>query len=106
MSFVNHFGLVLIEAMQVGVSVIGSNRGGALEIIEDGVSGLLFDYLDAKDLAQKIELLYKDSKLKNSIAINGEKRAKELFDSKKQFIKMENILKEFSQIRYKSRHEG
>jgi glycosyltransferase involved in cell wall biosynthesis len=37
------FGLVLIEAMQAGVAVIGSNAGGVPEIIDHEKTGLLFE---------------------------------------------------------------
>jgi glycosyltransferase involved in cell wall biosynthesis len=37
------FGLVLIEAMQVGTAVIGANSGGVVEIIDDEKTGLLFE---------------------------------------------------------------
>ena len=36
-------GTVMIEALSHGVPVIGSRRGGTPELIEDGVTGLLFD---------------------------------------------------------------
>ncbi len=47
------FGLVIIEAMACGAPVIGSNDGGAVDIITPEV-GLLFQSEDPDDLAAKI----------------------------------------------------
>ncbi|MFV1985270.1 MAG: glycosyltransferase family 4 protein, partial [Thiohalomonadales bacterium] len=73
------FGLVLIEAMQSGVAVIGSNAGGVPEIIDDTVSGLLFESGNAQALADKIELLYDDSDFRVSLAQKGKNSVLELF---------------------------
>jgi len=48
------FGLVAIEAFSCGVAVIASNHGALGELIDDGVTGLLFVPGDAIDLAKKI----------------------------------------------------
>ncbi len=48
-------GTVIIEAWEHGVPVIGSRIGGIAELIEDGVTGLLFPPGDAGALAQAIE---------------------------------------------------
>ncbi len=45
------FGMVLLEAMDAGTPVVAANRGGPVEIIEDGVSGLLVDPNDRERLA-------------------------------------------------------
>jgi glycosyltransferase involved in cell wall biosynthesis len=39
------FGLVAVEAQAAGKPVIAYGRGGALETVEDGVTGILFDRL-------------------------------------------------------------
>ncbi|MHB1347692.1 MAG: glycosyltransferase, partial [Candidatus Humimicrobiaceae bacterium] len=50
------FGRVIIEAYSFGVPVIGSNRGGIPELIEDGKTGFIFDPDINKDLENKINL--------------------------------------------------
>ncbi len=52
------FGLVLIEAMSMGVPVIGSNRGGVPEIIEHQQTGLLFESGDSQELFKALLFLY------------------------------------------------
>ncbi len=54
------FGRVTVEAMLAGLPVIGSNTGGTVELIKDGVNGYLFECNDYIDLASKIILLYSD----------------------------------------------
>ncbi len=86
------FGLVLIEAMKSGVTVIGTNNGGPLEIIDDNETGLLFEKQDSDDLMQKIKLLIENEEFKNQLAKNGHEKALKLFDSNLQFEKLYNIL--------------
>ena len=73
------FGLVLIEAMRSGVAVVGSNAGGVPEIIEDGVSGLLFEPGNAADLAAKLRRYCMDRDLRRRLAAAGKARADSLF---------------------------
>ncbi len=43
------FGLVTVEAMACGLPVVGLNDGSTPEIVEDGKSGMLSDYLQIKE---------------------------------------------------------
>ncbi len=86
------FGLVLIEAMQVGTPVIGSNSGGVVEIIDDGKTGVLFENQNAQSLADKIELLINDTNLRKAVAKAGQEKCEEMFSNEKQFKKLAKIL--------------
>lgn len=88
------FGLVLIEAMHVGTAVIGSNRGGVLEIIDDHETGLLFESMHSESLAQQIQTLYENPDLLQTYAANGKMKAQEKFSDKKQFHELSTILQE------------
>lgn len=48
------FGLVLLEAMSLGVPTLAAQSGGPLEIIDDGFNGYLFLPNDAANLAEHI----------------------------------------------------
>ena len=61
------FGRVTIEAMKLGVPVIGSATCGTLEIIEDKKTGLLFNQGDGHSLAEKILILIHDEELRENI---------------------------------------
>ncbi|MFZ4100567.1 MAG: glycosyltransferase [Sphingobacterium thalpophilum] len=54
------FGGVIMEAMSLGLPVIGSNAGGTTEQIANNQNGYLFDNKNAEDLANKIELFLND----------------------------------------------
>ena len=86
------FGLVLIEAMQVGTPVIGSNSGGVVEIIDDEQTGLLFENQSFESLAQKIEFLMNDEALRKKVAKAGQEKCEEMFSNEKQFVKLKEIL--------------
>jgi len=90
------FGLVLIEAMQVGTAVIGSNSGGVVEIIEEGQTGLLFEAQNYESLASAIERLVGDKELLVNIAKAGQIKCEEKFSNDKQFVKLMKILKELA----------
>lgn len=86
------FGLVLIEAMMCGVCVVASDSGGPLEIIDDGINGLLFRTFESDDLAEKLRRLYKDETFRKSFAEAGKQKALAAFESKTQFGVLQNLL--------------
>jgi len=55
--------MVAIEAMQLGIPVIGSNVGGIPEIVRDGVNGLLVAPNNAEALADRIQQLLDEEEL-------------------------------------------
>ena len=85
------FGLVVIEAMINDVTVVATNKGGPLEIIDDGVDGMLFER-NSENLAEKLELLYEDRALNSKLLEAGQKKAEEMFDSKKQLNKLYRVI--------------
>ena len=85
------FGLVVIEAMVNKACMIATNSGGPLEIIDDGVDGMLFDR-SSEELAKKIELIYNNSEMKDAIAIAGYEKVKEMFDADIQTDKLYKII--------------
>jgi glycosyltransferase involved in cell wall biosynthesis len=58
------FPLSLLEAMALGKAIIASDLGPRREMIEDGVSGLLFEAGNANDLRTKAETLIRDPVLR------------------------------------------
>jgi glycosyltransferase involved in cell wall biosynthesis len=87
------FGLVLVEAMLLGVPVIGTDAGGVPEIITHEQTGLLFAADDAGSLAACIRRLAGDAQLREWLATAGRTRAREEFWQETQFAKTLAALK-------------
>ena len=87
------FGLVLVEAMLLGVPVIGSNAGGVPEIIVHGESGLLFEPENSASLAGAIESLHSDESLRSRLTASGRARAEREFNRDTQNFKVLELLR-------------
>jgi glycosyltransferase involved in cell wall biosynthesis len=70
------FPMIIVEAMMHGRPVIASNLGGIPEIVEDGVTGLLFEAGNADDLAQKIQYLWDHPDLCRQMGEAGRTKAR------------------------------
>lgn len=57
------FGLVFLEAMAFSKAVVGAAAGGSMDVIEDGVNGLLVPANDPERLAQALDRLLRDEAL-------------------------------------------
>ena len=87
------FGLVVIEAMSVGTPMIATNACGPLEIIEDGVTGLLFEKGSGEALAEQIKKL-QDSTLAEHLGKAAQQKVATDFSNLKQFKKLATLLGE------------
>jgi glycosyltransferase involved in cell wall biosynthesis len=76
-SFDEPFGLVLVEAMALGKPLVATAAGGPLEIVEDGVSGLLIPPGDPERLAQAVDPVLRDSALASYLSQGAAERAKQ-----------------------------
>jgi glycosyltransferase involved in cell wall biosynthesis len=70
------FGLVILEAMALGIPVIASDIPTFKEIIADGNDGVMFKSEDADALSDKVLTLYYDPKLRNELGSNAFEKAK------------------------------
>jgi glycosyltransferase involved in cell wall biosynthesis len=73
------FGIVAVEAMGHGLPVIASRLGGLPEVVDDGVTGLLFEPGNPKDLAKKIQFLWENTKLCGQMGKAGREKAIRLY---------------------------
>lgn len=91
-SFKEGWGIVNIEANYTGTPVIGSNVGGIKDSIANNKTGLLFEYGNHAELADKIKLIVKDKKLRQKLIMGGLSWAKK-FDWDNKAEQYLNILK-------------
>jgi glycosyltransferase involved in cell wall biosynthesis len=57
------FGMVVVDAMALGVPVIASRIGGLPDVVDDGVTGLLFEPGNREALVGQLRLLWNDPEL-------------------------------------------
>lgn len=78
------FGLVTVESMLIGLPVVAVASGANPELMDQGISGLLYEKGNALDMAEKVIALAENDELREKIVVNAMERAG------KQFIPEEN----------------
>lgn len=77
------FGLAALEAMAYGVPVVASRIGGLPEVVEEGVTGVLYPVGAVDDMARGAVELLSDPAYYDEVSLAAKKRAKELFSASK-----------------------
>ncbi|MBS0172625.1 MAG: glycosyltransferase family 4 protein [Nitrospira sp.] len=73
------FGRVAIEGMAHGLPVIAANHGGLQEIVEDGVTGVLFTPNDAEELADAIVRMLGSEQTRQAFSVAARERQQAFF---------------------------
>lgn len=94
------FGRTLVEAMAAGCPPIATAAGGPLEIIEDGVSGVLVAPGDAMALARAIQDIIADHDCAQTMGKAGRARAVARFSLERMVGEMSLILKNAAGLRH------
>ena len=81
-SYVDSFGLTLVEGMANKTPVIATRAGGSEEIIEDGFTGFLIDRGDYLALADKMEFFLKNPTKAKEMGENGYRVFQERFSER------------------------
>jgi len=82
------FPTVCAEAMMSGKAVIVSHIGGMAEIVEDGVTGLLFEPGNANDLTEKIRYLWERIDLCRKMGQAGREKALREYSQEKYYERL------------------
>lgn len=69
--------LALLEAMNLGKAVVGTNAPGIVEVIKDGETGFIIPTEDATELANKLILLLQDAELTKRMGEQGNQACKQ-----------------------------
>ena len=72
-------GVVLIEAMELGLPVVASNVGGIPDVVVDGVSGILVPEKDPQALASAYKRLAASPELQEQLLAGAQRRIAECF---------------------------
>ena len=72
-------GVVLIEAMELGLPIVASNVGGIPDVVVDGESGILVPEKDPVALANAFKRLAENPSLIKSLLVGARKRIDECF---------------------------
>jgi glycosyltransferase involved in cell wall biosynthesis len=81
----------IMEAMASGCAVAASAAGGNVELIEDGVTGLLFDPLRVETLEAALRRLVEDARLRSRLAEAGAEFIEGRFSRSAAARRMESI---------------
>ncbi|MGC9315484.1 MAG: glycosyltransferase family 4 protein [bacterium] len=82
-STMDGFGLVLVEAMGMGVPVVATRSFGIIDVLDNERNGLMFDDGDIEGLAERIQRIVSDDELRGRLVENGRKAALERFTIEK-----------------------
>lgn len=88
------FGLVLIEAMAAGKAVVSTRCDGVLDIIDEGVDGLMFAPMDIDDLSKQVTRLVQDDELRQRLAMAALEKAQTQFSREQMINKLYGIYRE------------
>ena len=89
------FGLALAEAMACGVAGVAARSGALPELVEDGTSGLLVPPRDATALADAVQKLAGNERLRREMAQRGLERVRRKFTVPGS---IENVVKVYESI--------
>ncbi len=85
------FPMILLEAMLTAKPIIASRIGGIPEIVEDGVTGLLFEPGNADELAAKVKTLWENPDLCRQMGQAGRKKALREYSSEKYYSRLMDV---------------
>ncbi len=77
------FSQVIVEAMGCGVPVIATDIGGAREVIENGVNGILIESDDRDAIAREVVKLYRSDDARIKMAAAGMSSVRERFTAER-----------------------
>jgi glycosyltransferase involved in cell wall biosynthesis len=83
--------LVILEAMSFGLPVIASRIGGLSELVDEGVTGMLFEPGNGEELAGKMVTLWRDPGLCQKMGEAGRCKAAREFGEKDYWIRLKGI---------------
>jgi len=81
----------ILESFAYKKPVIGANLGSVPELLEDGITGLLFEPRNEKKLAEKIKYLYENPEEVKKMGQNARLKVEENYSAEKYYPKLIQI---------------
>jgi glycosyltransferase involved in cell wall biosynthesis len=88
------FGLVFLEAMAVGVPVVGTRVIGSEDAVEDGVTGLLVPYGNAAALAAAVRRILESPDLARRLRETASERVRRVYSREQCAARVEELYRE------------
>lgn len=85
------FGIVQVEALSAGAPVIAYKKGGALDIVEDGISGVFFEKQNTESLKRAIKKAEKIDFIPGTLRRKAKRFDKSLFITKIRKVVFDNL---------------
>lgn len=85
------FGRVVVEAMAAAKPVIAPRQGGILEIVDDGITGLLFESEDLDSLTNSLAYAVDNETLMRQMGLRGSERARKRFSAQAHVAKIDKL---------------
>ena len=70
----------VLDAWAYGIPVITTPVGGIVDIIQDGINGLIYNIYDIQKLSDNLSILISSEKLRNKIVTETDKLVKNEFN--------------------------
>ena len=86
------FALTMLESMACGLPVVGTITGGSNEILEHGITGLVFSAGDATSLATQLRRVLTEPGLGYTLARRAQRRVRRDFTIEKTVARIEDFL--------------
>ena len=97
------FGLVFLEAMAMGVPVVGTRVIGSEDAVEDGVTGLLVPYADAAALARAARSILEGPELAARLRGSAADRVRRAYSREQFAARVESLYRELLDARSRTR---
>lgn len=92
------WGLAVLEAMACGCPVLVSRGSGVHEVLTDQENAILFSPRDPEGLADKIEMLVDRPKMRNEVAQNGMRLARDTYNWDQFTFQVEAACRDFIRL--------
>jgi glycosyltransferase involved in cell wall biosynthesis len=84
------FGIVIREAMQVGLPIISTDNGGQVDLVKEKKNGYLIKFGDINKFTENLNTLKRNNKLAQDISIFNKEEIKK--------FKHNNICREYTRV--------